>query len=98
MIMSGRGFASPDMESLTRVQRLVVLLATLIGVAVTANLGAWQLRRADQKLARQAAIDRQAKLPELNARALASTGDEAAAQHHRRVRLHGRWLHPFTVY
>ena len=86
------------MQALTRAQRLVVLLATLIGVAVTANLGAWQLRRADQKLARQAAIDRQAKLPELNARTLAATGEDAAAQQHRRVRLRGRWLHSFTVY
>ena len=86
------------MQALTRAQKLVVLLATLIGVAVTANLGAWQLRRADQKLARQAAIDRQAKLPELNARALAASGEEAVAQQHRRIRLRGRWLHELTVY
>ena len=86
------------MESLSRTQRLVVLLATLVGVGVTANLGAWQLRRADQKLSRQAALDQQAKLPELSESTLARTEDEAAAQHHRRVRLRGQWLHQFTVY
>jgi surfeit locus 1 family protein len=86
------------MEVLSRTQRLVVLLATLIGVGVTANLGAWQLRRADQKLSRQAALDQRARLPELSGSTLARTEDEAAVQHHRRVRLRGQWLHPFTVY
>src|SRR5438105_11195204 len=97
-IMSGRCSPSFDMEALTRTQKLVVLLATVIGVVATANLGAWQLRRADQKLARQAALDAKAKLPELNALALARTDDEAVAQRHRRVRLRGHWLHQFTVY
>jgi surfeit locus 1 family protein len=86
------------METLTRTQKLVVLLATLMAVTVTANLGAWQLRRADQKLARQAALDERARLPELTAAALARTDDEAVAQQHRRVRLRGHWLHQFTVY
>ena len=86
------------MESLTRTQRLVVLLATLAGVTLTANLGAWQLRRADEKLSRQAALDQRARLPELSGSTLARTEDEAAVQHHRRVRLRGQWLHPFTVY
>ena len=86
------------MPPLTRVQKLVVLLATIGGVALTANLGAWQLRRADQKLERQAALDERAKLPELNAAALGQTTDDAAAQHHRRVRLRGRWLDQYTIY
>jgi surfeit locus 1 family protein len=86
------------MEVLSRTQSLVVLLATLVGVGVTANLGAWQLRRADQKLSRQAALDQRAKLPELSGTMLARTEDEAVAQHHRRVRLRGQWLHQFTVY
>ena len=86
------------MESLSRTQKLVVLLATLGGVALTSNLGAWQLRRADEKLSRQAALDQRAKLPELSAGMLARSEDEAAAQHHRRVRLRGQWLPKFTVY
>ena len=36
---------------------MVVLLATLIGVVATANLGAWQLRRAAQKIALQEALE-----------------------------------------
>jgi len=49
----------------------VTLIATLIGVALTANLGAWQLSRAAQKVALQVALESRAKLsplaaPELN--------------------------------
>jgi surfeit locus 1 family protein len=86
------------MQALTRAQKMVVLLATVAGVTATANLGAWQLRRADQKLARQAALDERARMPELSATVLASTAEDAVAQQHRRVRLHGHWLHRFTVY
>ncbi|HEX6361778.1 MAG TPA: SURF1 family protein [Albitalea sp.] len=75
-----------------------VLLATLAGVAVTASLGAWQLDRAAQKRALQQAIDTRAALPALAAADLAATSDGAAAQHHRRVRLQGRWLERHTVF
>ena len=77
---------------------LVVLLATLIGVAVTARLGAWQLDRATQKEALQRALDARSALPELEASALARSEQDAAAQHYRRIRLQGRWLPRFTVF
>ncbi|HEX6704523.1 MAG TPA: SURF1 family protein [Albitalea sp.] len=77
---------------------LVVLLATLAGMALTARLGVWQLDRAAQKQAMQRALDERAALPPLAAADLARSADEAAAQHYRRVVLHGRWLDRFTVY
>ena len=76
----------------------VILLATLLGVAVTANLGAWQLRRAAQKVALQAALESRAQLPALAASDLAHTADAARAQHYRAVRLHGHWVGGHSVF
>ena len=56
---------------------------------MTATLGLWQLDRAAQKRALQAALDSRAALPPLDARDLAASPEAAAAQHHRRVRLEG---------
>src|SRR5438105_1584147 len=79
-------------------RRLVVLLGTLAGVALTARLGAWQLDRAHQKITLERSLDERAALPPLPQAELATTTRAAAAQHHRRVRLQGRWLPRFTVY
>jgi surfeit locus 1 family protein len=76
----------------------VVLLAALLGVAVTARLGVWQLQRAAQKLAVQHAIDERSTLPELTAAALAVSPQQASELHYRHVRLRGQWLHPHTVF
>jgi len=81
-----------------RARALVVLIAALLGVAVTARLGSWQLSRAGQKQALQRSLDERAALPELSPAALARTEDEAAAQHHRRVRLRGQWIAEHTVF
>ncbi len=77
---------------------LVVLLATLIGMAITARLGVWQLGRAAQKEALQAALDGRGAMPELPADALASTPEAATAQHYRRIHLHGEWRQGATVF
>ena len=77
---------------------MVVLLATLIGVVATANLGAWQLRRAAQKIALQEALETRAKLPAIDAAELARTPAQAEPQHYRPVRVHGRWLPERTVF
>jgi surfeit locus 1 family protein len=50
---------------------LWVLAATLAGVVLTASLGRWQLDRAAQKLALQAATDARAAMPSLAAAELA---------------------------
>ena len=79
-------------------RRWIVLLATLAAVALTARLGLWQLSRAAQKEALQASLDSRSALPPLPQSALARSSDEAAAQHHRRTALVGRWLADRTVF
>lgn len=81
-----------------RQRSIVVLLAALLSVALTARLGAWQLDRAAQKQAMRRAIDERSTLPALGSAALAHDATAAAAQHHRAVRLQGRWLAERTVY
>ncbi|MES2101142.1 MAG: SURF1 family protein [Pseudomonadota bacterium] len=77
---------------------VVVLVATLIGVAITANLGAWQLRRAAQKIALQDALESRAKLMPLNAAELARTPEQVEPQHYRSVHLRGQWLAQRNVF
>lgn len=78
--------------------RFVVLtLATVLMVALTFSLGQWQLRRAAEKQALQAAIDAQKRLPALDERALAAT-ENIADLMHREAQLRGRWQAAHTVY
>lgn len=79
-----------------RLQRIVIALAALATALLTARLGLWQLSRADEKNALQAAIERQAGEPVLQA--LPSQPAELAALTHRRVELAGRWSADHTVY
>ncbi|CAN7183329.1 SURF1 family protein [Rhizobacter sp. LjRoot28] len=81
-----------------RWRQAVVLLATLVGVAVTARLGLWQLDRAGQKAALQAALDARAGEPALAPSALAASAEEAVGQHYRRVRLRGEWVPSHTLF
>lgn len=79
-------------------RRAVVLLATVLGVVITASLGRWQLHRAAQKEALQQALDeRRAELPVLQS---AWPADEALAesQHYRRTHARGIWLASHTVF
>jgi surfeit locus 1 family protein len=76
-----------------------VALAAVIAALLLARLGFWQLDRAAQKTALQAAIDERARLPPIDSVAqLASRGDVAATQYHRPLRLVGRWSSQHTVY
>ena len=77
---------------------LIVLLACMVGVTVTARMGLWQLDRVAQKRSLQSAIDERQQLPELPAAALARSSDGAIAQHHRAMRLQGEWLVNRTVF
>ncbi len=77
---------------------MVILVATLVGVAVTANLGAWQLRRAAQKIALQQALESRGALSVLGAAELARSEAQAEAQHYRRVQLRGRWVAARSVF
>mgnify|MGYP000005119657 CR=1 FL=1 len=78
--------------------RAWVLLATVLGVLLTARLGVWQLDRAAQKQALQTAIDARGSMSPIDAGALATDAAQAQAQWHRSVRLHGRWLADRTVF
>jgi len=70
----------------------MVLLAALLGAALTARLGFWQLDRAAQKLSLQAALDAQAEHPALG------NAELAGATLYRRVALRGVWLPEHTVW
>ncbi len=78
--------------------KALVLVAALLGVALTARLGVWQLDRAAQKTHLQATLDERRALPPLPPADLATTPETAAAQHHRRISLSGQWLAEATVY
>ena len=84
--------------SFSRARRWMVLAATLAAVAVFVRLGVWQLHRAGEKTALEAAIDARAALPPVAQQALATTPEAAALQHYRRVVLRGRWLADRTVW
>ena len=82
----------------TRLRTWVVLIATLLGMAVTARLGVWQLGRAAEKEALQAALDARRDLPELGLSTLPRDEAAARAEHYRPVRLHGEWKQGATVF
>lgn len=82
----------------TATRRLLVLLAALLTMAVTARMGWWQLDRAQQKLDLQAAIDRQAGRPPLSDAELASDARAATEQWYRPVVVGGEWLDHGTVF
>ena len=83
-----------------RRRAVLVLLATVVGMAVTARLGMWQLDRAAQKEALQSALDTRGSLPPLGPglAALPATEAQAADQHYRPVRVHGTWKQGATVF
>jgi len=74
----------------------LLLAATLLGAALTARLGVWQLDRAAQKLALQAAIEAESSRAPLGNADLG--GAAPLRQLHRRVALRGRWLAEHTVW
>jgi surfeit locus 1 family protein len=76
----------------------IVAIATALGIVVTTNLGAWQLRRAAQKEALAQAMRERAALPALTMPAARGDDAGAAAQWHRPIELRGRWLAAHTVY
>lgn len=83
---------------MNRAAPLAVLLAALALAALAARLGWWQLDRAAQKQALQAAVDARRDAPVLPQAELARDEAAAAGQHHRRTVLEGRWLDEHTVW
>jgi surfeit locus 1 family protein len=80
-------------------RRAIVALCALAATLLTARLGFWQLDRAAQKLAIEAAVDERSRLPPIDqVSALAADASTALAQHHRRLRVAGHWSKAHTVY
>jgi surfeit locus 1 family protein len=75
---------------------VMITLAAMALALLTARLGAWQLSRAAEKNALQAAVEQRARQPVVDG--LPSDTTPAAALYHRRVRLQGRWSPSHTVY
>ncbi|MCY7304980.1 MAG: SURF1 family protein [Rhodoferax sp.] len=76
---------------------LIVSAAALLGVALTAALGFWQLGRASQKLELQSTMDQRAQLAPLDSAELLRDPAQAGLLH-RRVTLRGTWLDRHTVF
>ena len=81
-------------------QRWLVLGVALLGMGVAFSLGLWQLGRAAEKTALQAAKTKQANKVALDGRTLGTALDDPqrAGLIHRRMVLLGRWLPQYTVF
>ena len=79
-------------------RELIVIVAALAGVALTARMGFWQLDRAAQKLDLQQSLDTRSALPPLDSKSLARDHAGALTQQHRKASVSGRWLPDRTVY
>ena len=75
----------------------LLTLATVLAVVITLLLGRWQLGRAHERQAQQAAIELQASKPNLGNKALAEPGDGAHLLH-RTAQLRGTWQGAHTVF
>lgn len=84
------------MNESTRWRKLIVLVAAVVAMAVTARLGWWQLGRAASKTELATQLERRSAQPMLSAaEALVLP---IADVHHRPVRLTGLWVPEATVF
>ena len=81
-------------------RRALVWAVALAALALTASLGRWQLSRAAEKEALQAAIAERQRLPALDGASLAQalSDDQARELLHRAITLRGQWLAARTVF
>lgn len=75
----------------------ILTVAALVVAGTTFSLGQWQLRRAAQKEALQAAVDSKGRLPALDVRSLLAS-QRLAEDIHRPAILKGSWRAEHTVY
>lgn len=76
---------------------LITALA-LLAVGLTASLGRWQLSRAAERLALEAAIEEKDRSAPLDGAALSAMADSMQQALHRRIQLRGRWIAGKTVF
>ncbi len=83
-----------------RLRSLVLLLLTLAGMALTGALGRWQLARASERQAVQAAEQAAERMPDADLASLLAARSPAAQQAllHRSITLQGHWLPERTLY
>ena len=81
-----------------RTERVIIAVATVLMVALTARLGFWQLDRAAQKTDLQSLQDQRRQSAAVTPATLARTPEEAATQWHRPVELKGQWASAATVF
>lgn len=81
-------------------RRALVWAVALAAMALTASLGRWQLSRAAEKEASQAAVAERQRLPALDGASLAQalSDDQARELLHRAITLRGQWLADRTVF
>ncbi len=81
----------------TRLKFVLVTLATVIAVGVTARLGLWQLSRASEKQARQSAIEAQGAKLAVTSDVLRTAQDPLQLLH-QHAHLRGTWVPSHTVF
>lgn len=81
-------------------RRALIALAAGVGIALTFSLGRWQLSRADEKIALQAALQARENLPPVPAAQVAGATEpeQVAPLLHREATLTGEWLPDQTVF
>ncbi len=80
-----------------RYRRLLIAIAAVMGITITASLGQWQLSRAAQKEALQAAMDRQSGGAVIDTATLVRAGN-IGQRVHQHASLQGIWLADRTIY
>ena len=80
-----------------RLKFVLITVATLVAVGTTASLGFWQLSRAAQKQARQAAVEAQSAKPPLTAESLLAVSDPMTLLH-QNAHLRGSWASKNLVF
>lgn len=79
-------------------KRIVIALAALAAIVLTANLGFWQWGRAQQRNALHDAIAARGRLPALSAADLPAAARDPQALLHRTIVLRGEWVADRTVF
>ncbi len=81
----------------TRLKFVLITLATLVAVSVTARLGLWQLSRASEKQARQSAVEAQGAKAAITTDALRTATDPLQLLH-QHAHLRGTWVTSHRVF
>jgi surfeit locus 1 family protein len=79
-------------------KRVVIAMAAVAGIALTASLGSWQWGRGAQRTALHEAIAARGRMAAVPQAELVAAGAAYAGLLHRPVALRGEWVAPATVF